>query len=294
MDDQPTYDVGQIQQGYQDIDRQAQARDDRYLIDPFPFVLTGADQLRVKAVTSAGSMTITVCARVLSRKSEVRRHVFTVAPANDYLVHTFDFPIGDGYLLDVNARASATGVPGTDTWCGLELIVGLSGEKQQVTTLAQGYITPNAPIFGPYGTWQTPLSGPGNIRSVLVSNPAAGADWSQAVTTGARWLVTSLRAIFTASAAAANRVIHIGFNDAVNQYYDNVVATAITAGQAAQIIAAAGVQASFSATSLEAVLPLPTPALMSGSFHVFSSTNNIQAADQWSAIVLNVIEWLDN
>lgn len=123
--------------------------------------------------------------------------------------------------------------------------------------------------------------------TALPGNPAAGADIVYALTASER--IRSLRATFTASAAAANRTIALYIDDgAGHNLYSTQLGTAITAGQTADISWAIGAFQGAIAASTENSQQLPDLGVLPSGYRIRTSTAGIQAGDQWSNVVIEL------
>jgi hypothetical protein len=127
-------------------------------------------------------------------------------------------------------------------------------------------------------------------RTILGATPAAGADWTIPVPGGVVWRVQSLTATLVTAVAAAIRAAAV-------QLFDGSVVSARIAAGATQIGSLTGnydwfvnygdhvaVDIVAGVTATWPDIPVP------GGWTIRSATNNIQGADQWSAIVLYVLE----
>lgn len=117
-------------------------------------------------------------------------------------------------------------------------------------------------------------------KAVAVSQPAAGAEWSW--TPGYPVEVLAVRARFVASVAVANRFPAVQFREQGGGVLAVVSLQAAIAasGGGFMTLARAGV---FQAPSSEYMMPLPLWELPDGG-SIKTSTLNLQAADQWSAV----------
>jgi len=117
---------------------------------------------------------------------------------------------------------------------------------------------------------------------------AAGADISVTVPNGQIWRVASLRALLTASGNAANR--NVGFivknQDGTSVYEYNLTA-ALTAGQSGVFTFSKDVASvpTAIATTNRLLMPMSSEPIPAG-WSFGTSTLNIDASDQWSAIGL--------
>jgi len=160
----------------------------------------------------------------------------------------------------------------------------ISGAPSQFTTLAY----PESPA--------TPaLSGFGLITYQPVTAPGAGADWTFTVQAGLTAIVRGVRAQLATSATAATRLARVQITDGTH------IACEVAAGatQAASLTNlynwAPGVTVNALGTAPVIInAGFPRECRLSAGFIIQSATQNIQAADQWSVIVLEVEYWFAN
>lgn len=128
-------------------------------------------------------------------------------------------------------------------------------------------------------------------RTVVVPNPAVGADWSQVVPGGVIWELLSLDVIFATSAVVATRVPALYVRDSDNRaLYHLSMPASLAASGAAEWTLAVGLGVTTSTTAQAAPLPSPAIVLQPGSI-VRVTTTALDAGDQWSNIFMTVREW---
>ena len=263
---------------------------------PSLYPLTGQDFLQVGIAGAVAGATVTVCARTLNQRGVPQRHVRTFTPSSNRTFVGSVVNIGDGFLLDVSARVTGGSVIDGQVWVVLELVIGQIGEQQKVTTLAAGYVTPTSPVFGPASQYASSLDTAGAPRSIQVGNPAAGADWSLSVPAGARWDLISASALFTSSVGVATRLPRLIVDDGTNTLFEapaifpQAASLAITQSWGA---GAGGPVTTDELTGGSVSSGLPNDFMLLAGWRVRSSTGAIQVGDQWSAISVSVLEWLE-
>ena len=133
-----------------------------------------------------------------------------------------------------------------------------------------------------------------NVFSKLQVTPAAGSDISISVPNGVLWHVDGLRAVLTASATAANRMVGFSVKDqdgnSVWEYQMTAAVTANLTGTFCFSPWTSTVPTAF-ATTNSLLLPAPDTFIPPG-WSFGSSTLNIGTADAWTAVRLWVEEWL--
>lgn len=137
------------------------------------------------------------------------------------------------------------------------------------------------------------------MLSVAPANPAAGADWKVTVTAGKRWRLYSITSFLSTSAAVATRVAEFLLKSQdVNIIYrvgDQAGGDGQTANSNLRHVLAScwsNVVRQTGGAGGQAYNAYPLPVIeLIGGDTIGSFTSSIQAADQWSAIVLQVEEW---
>jgi hypothetical protein len=202
------------------------------------------------------------------------------------------FQLVEGYILSCSLMSAFPSNSGNIPYAWAAIVRPPNSLLDQYEVLAAGYLSAVWPIGYPGSVPQKPTDGPGQPRSVLVGNPAAGADFLFTVPASTRMRITSLDAVFTTSAAVANRNPSLIIDDGAN------VLAEINVGinQAASLTQEYTWGDSLPLTALfnnNVMAPLPSQIVLPANFRVRSETTLIDVADQWSSIALLVHEWLD-
>lgn len=128
------------------------------------------------------------------------------------------------------------------------------------------------------------------LRSIQVAAPIAGADWTQAVPPGVLWCPCAVSATLTTAAAAFNRLPILTLSDGTLIFARSGLASVIPATQVSPCSWMLGV-AAFASPDVQGAISGAMPNLLLLGGHVIATvTRNLQAADQWSAITLCVVE----
>ncbi len=177
----------------------------------------GDDHLRVTVLNALTGVTVRVAGRFLHCEAgeapRVEPFVHTLIPASDRSPSVLTRRLGTGWLLQVQAIASV-GTPITgQTFAQISIVRGYSGGVDDLATLAAGYVTAIQRCVWPGDRIHDSLDGGGAIRSITGTVPAAGAEISETVPTGARWELIALRAQLVTDANAANRVVRLLLDD---------------------------------------------------------------------------------
>lgn len=255
--------------------------------------VSGEDALVLDAFNTATGVTLTLCGRFRNLNGLITPFVFTQTPTTDSVRTRTVFPLGEGWLLNASVFNSAGTPTGTQCVALVRVARGLTSAGTIVGTLAQGPITASQDVTYPptvASTGMSSLATGATIRSITVTTPAAGAEFSQTVDAAKRWRIQSLRAKLQASAAVATRSPQLFIDDGANVFYVAEWPAQITAGSGQFYIAASGTQKAANVTD-HAVYTFPIGLILAPGSRIRSNTLSIQAADQWSLIQLLVEEW---
>lgn len=136
------------------------------------------------------------------------------------------------------------------------------------------------------------LDGPGSIKSIAGTDPAAGGEVSETVPANAVWRLKSLYASLVTDANVANREVSLSIDDGTNTYsraFSGQAHPASTTG----LYSVSPVGTRYNRFLLEGTA-IPIPSQLSSAGHRFVSiTGNLQAGDNYGAPQLLVEEWHD-
>lgn len=129
------------------------------------------------------------------------------------------------------------------------------------------------------------------VKEVPVAQPAAGAEWSQAVPAGVAWEVLSVAEVLVASAVVANRSPSVQAVDPNGTGALRIPAgVTAAAGSTNRISFAAGYGDHLNSGAFSAGLPDP-PIFVPAGWSLSSLTSALDVGDQYSAVILIVREW---
>ena len=216
----------------------------------------------------------------------------TTATSSARAINTFVFQLTEGFLLDLTVT-DPLGVPRRgQLFVQVYLGRGVATDFVPVALLVSDYLTASQALAWPGGILRSSLEGPGILRAIAGTNPAAGVEISETVPTNARWRFVSLRATLVAAAVAATRTVSIRVDDGSTPYFsataniDQIISQTVV--YTASALGFAG-----STTPLEAVIPMP-PALLLLQGHRFrTSTYALDPGDNWGTPQYLVEEWIE-
>jgi len=256
--------------------------------------LSGAENLRLTVFNSAANVRVAITGRRLAcgatALSEFRQEL---VPTTNRAATPFDFNPGEGWLLGLAVRTIAGSPIDGQTYAVVEIGIGSGSTFQALDVLCADYVTAAHRISWPGTPVRGPLESAGALRAISGSTPAAGAEISETVPTGARWELLAFTAKLTTNATVANRgpllilddgatafaALPIQVNDTAGTIWINTWAQGVTQ-QVANVI---GVITS----------PLPVGVKLAAGHRIRTSTTNIQGTDTWTLVDYLVREWLE-
>ncbi len=201
-------------------------------------------------------------------------------------------PLAEGFLLSVALQTSAGSPRRGQTFCQVGIVRGGELANEPAALLISDYLHDTLLLSWPGGLLRSSAEGPGVLRSITGTNPAAGAEISETVPTNARWRFYSLTAQLVASATVANRIVSFAMDDGANVHYRMGQNTAQTAGSTRTwCLSGSPFSNALSGTSL---LMVGAPEIyLAAGFRIRTITEGFQAGDDWAAPQFLVEEWIE-
>lgn len=259
---------------------------------PNAFYMTGEDALQISGWNITTGVRLTVSGRFMGLDGRIQAFVHDVALTTDRVIASVVRSLGEGWLLNLTLNSGGTPSPYGQTFARAQVVRGLSASGIVIGTLCAGYVTSVRPIAFPGGRVRGAVDGPGNIRSITGTNPAAGVEISETVPTGARWRLLVFKAALTTDATVANRGVRLIIDDGAATIFQGEPSELQTATQGLIWQAANGVQRA-TATLAVPTWAFPVTMMLLAGYRIATSVNNLQAGDDWGAPQLLVEEWLE-
>jgi hypothetical protein len=257
--------------------------------------LTGDDHLRITSFNSAAGVTLAIEGRqYVPGKGIVallERHV----PNTDRSSASSVFALAPGWLEGVQVRASVGTPRRGQCFVIVEIVRGAPNMTAiPLETVLEGYVTDTSRRFGPNAPLELMPDGPGVIRAIVGSDPAAGAEVSETVPTNARWRLLSFAVTLVTDATIANRLPALTFDDGANVFgrypvRNNEAASGTYVNSWGQGITAG---AELNAVAVSAGLPVNL--VLQGGHRIRTITAAIVAGDNYGAPTYLVEEWIED
>lgn len=259
---------------------------------PTALYVSRDDRLWLRVRNAVPGVVVSVFARHVEPNGRVQLLRFDLTPASDRSESFATFDLGDGYLLSLAVVASAGAVQRGQCFVQVGLLRDAAAARVLSALLVSDYLASAGALGWPGGLIRSSLDGPGHMIQFTPANPAAGADFTITVPAGARWRVNVGRLIFVTSAAVAARRMVLVLDDGALVYFEqDTFETQPASSSDSYCFTAYG----FLAAALVTLhmVPMPPDLVMPAGHRLRSVVQNIQAADQISAIHFLIEEWVE-
>lgn len=255
--------------------------------------LTADSDLRIDSFNSAAGVTLAITLRVLGTDGQVESMTLAHTPLTTRLIKTDNYRLREGWLLSAQISASGGTPRRGQCFVRLSLIRGLSGAIGSEATILQGYVQDTTALAYPGSAIVHSSEGPGLIRTIVGTNPAAGLEIAETVPANTRWRLQAFRFQLVASAAAANRRPTLIIDDGANEIWRQNSNVNQVASETSVYEAAPG--ASFTTIDVRIyTLPLPIGLMLAEGYRIRTSTAAIDAGDDYAAPIYSVEEWIED
>jgi len=180
--------------------------------------------------------------------------------------------------------------------CYVRVTLMIDGEPVQ--RLASAYLTDSKTLSWPPGQYESSTEGPGLIRSILGTDPAATVMITEVVPTNARWKLLGAHFRLTTDANAANRWVSLRHDDGAARLREVIIGTAHVASEVRDYMFMAGFSIEYwdryqAGIDGQSASPLPPDFIMFQGHRLVTTLGNPQAADDFGAPRLTVEEWIE-
>jgi len=185
---------------------------------PTPFYLNKDDQLFVYCAGSLSGVRLGLRARLLMMDGKIQTYHEEIYPSSDRSFGAKLLSLPECFLLSLVLQTlGTTEVRRGHVWArvGVQRPPDPAGESKSFV-LCQGYVERQKHLAFPPGIQESSISGPGLIRLVTSTNPAAGSNPTLAVPTNARWRFIQGRVKLVTSAATGTRRVWCTITDGTN------------------------------------------------------------------------------
>jgi hypothetical protein len=250
------------------------------------------DKLFVVVLNSAANAQIEVSYQVIRADGSLTLFDQTFVVTSDRISNGFFIPLPEGYLLHVNLRAASALVRRGQFYTKAQLRRGGPVTTHLVAELCAGCPDNQHDVSWPTMNPQGSIEGPGMLRAIVGTDPAAGAEISETVPTGARWRLRGVVATLVTDATVANRQPSLVLDDGANVYARMPFDSAQVGTQTIAYSWACGGNPANGSTVARG-MPLNDQAYLFQAHRFRTATAGLVAGDNWSAPVYLVEEWIE-
>lgn len=258
---------------------------------PAPLYIGPGEALVVDTWSSTAPVALSIVARILTPEGQVHTSRWDHLPNTNRTRATTYQDLAEGFLLSVTVDATAAAYRRGHCWCQVGIQIGSGATGVPHAQLISDYVTGTARLAWPGGQIRSSVEGPGLLCSVAGADPAAGAEFSVTVPTGARWRLVGTVATLVTDATVASRVVSLIVDDGATAVYRAAAQTAQTASLTVIYSFGAGLPSAATAGGVS-VNPLPEQLDLASGYRIRSLTAAIVAGDNWGAPQLLVEEWI--
>ena len=271
----------------------AQQVEQRLILGHEGFYFTGGESLRLTSLNSITGVTVTAAGRFLpSDQLKPSDVALSHTPNTDRTSASSDFIMGEGWLQSLTLVTSGGSPVVGSTYVRVDVVRGGGASATVLATLLQGFVTAGMRLAWPGSDLTDPFSAPGRIRSITGSDPAAGAEISETVPTGARWRLIGGMLTLTCDATVATRTVSLTFDDGTTTY----ARVSATGSVAASTTSRYNV-GSFPFAGVNTVgnyhIAIPRDVVLPAGHRIQTLTSSLQAGDNFGAPQWLVEEWIE-
>jgi hypothetical protein len=258
------------------------------------FYIRNEDALLLTVFNAASGVTVAITGRMLplgaTTPEPFKR---TLTPTTDRVASTVLVTLGDGWLLNAQVIVSAGSPFVAQTFARLSIVHGLGSVAEELCTLCAGDVTAKMPLAYPGSPVANSLASAGALRAIAGTQPAAGAEVSETVPTGARWLLLAAELDLVTNGNAANRVPQLTIDDGTTVYARVSGNQNETASKTWRNSFVQGGQQIADVTRFIITTPIGDGLMLGAGHRIRTVTSAIDAGDQYGVPQLLVKEWIE-
>lgn len=258
---------------------------------PSRFYLRPAERFQIQSWCSVAGIVLEIHGLLLLPSGEVQEISELHIPNADRTVATDFFSLPECFLLHLQVRITTGSLVRGQCFITAGIVRGRAGASTLVSTLFSDYVTDTTFPTYPRSPISHSIAGPGSIRSITGTDPAANTEISETVPPGARWIILAVHFTLITGVDVADRIIHLQLDDGASIFSDICSTTAHPASTTKVYNFA-----NFGSTQIAPIdclyVPLPLVPLLAG-YRVRTSTELMAGTDDYSAPQMLVEEWIE-
>jgi hypothetical protein len=265
---------------------------------PSPIYMGVDDELQATVQTAGGITGLSLTGRWLRASDGALvpfNTPFNLVSASRLNAGIFRMRLGEGFLLSASLGFTIAPIENANIYGTIALSRQPFPSGGFPLLLASGYFGSVKTLSFPNPRMDRPTDGAGRVITIAGATPAAGAEISETVPSGARWRLLAFKATFASSGAAGNRTPSLQRDDGANVFDWSFANIIVAAGQTFPFVWSNNpIPTLLAGNTLINPFTISDSIMMPGGFRIRTNTNGILAGDQWSAITYLVQEWIDS
>lgn len=170
--------------------------------------------------------------------------------------------------------------------------ISLRVEGSLVVLLACGYVTSTSQVAWPFGKNESSIEGPGFMRTIVGTDPAAGEEIFETVPTGALWRLKQMRLVLVTTAVVGTRTPRLQFDQSSAVFwFQATIGTTSTSSTGNYSLVEGGTRIATANGNSGEFMPLDNR--LSAGVNITTDTLNLAPGDDYAAPVMVVEEWLE-
>jgi hypothetical protein len=250
------------------------------------------DYIGMSVWSSTSGITVRFLGEYQMCTGEIQHFARDVVASSDRSVVETDINLPACRLVSITAILAAGTATRGQVYARANRQKGSGGSAIPMGSTLAGYVTNNYAPTWPNGRVEDPTLGPGVIRAFTGTNPAAGAEVSETVPTGARWKLHAMTTRLVTAAGGSARRAHYEITDGATRLLI-VHPERTQAASGTNDYAWLNTLSIVDATTNVNSLGLPPGFTLLPGWVINTVTTNLAAGDDWGAPQMIVEEWIE-
>ncbi len=260
---------------------------------PSDLYLSHEDSLILTSWNSKTGVNLRLFGRLLRPDGQVVPVIVEQAPNTDRTAKTTVQFVGEGFLLSAYCVDTSNSAKRGHCFVQFGVSRGLGTSRLDYCLLGSDYVGAAVALSWPNSIIRHSLEGPGVLRQITGTDPAAGAEVSETVPTGARWRLRGIQVNLLCSATVADRYPRLITDDGTNNLTANPQPLKLVASDNLFCFWVPGHTWDTGIAVIERVAGLAGDALLGAGYRIRTATFGLQAGDNYGAPNLFVEEWIE-
>ena len=258
-----------------------------------PLYISPNEVIVVDSWGAVSGLTLLIMGRFMLPDGSMTTISYSHVPNTDRSIKTEAFPLGEGFLYALRVDPQIAGARRGQCYVRVSISRSTFTSDAIMAHLISDYVTDTFMPSWPSGILQDSLAGAGILRSVLGTNPAAGAEISETVPTNARWALRGLAAQLVTDATAGTRTVTLTIDDGATVLLQVISGTTQAVSLTRNYRFVPNYPSVGNTVGTFIALPLPDPLYLLQGWRIITVTNALSAGDNWGAPQMLVEEWLE-